>query len=142
MRSLFLLLAFACVAWAEDRVRPAYVHEKVDESNEPFYSAFNIPFVNDYATHLAYDMAIAVNATVTVATAILTRIPGHRFVAKYIKASHQNDPGRTVVEVSLFVFMLAYILRQRRRNKSTGSVSKLTQNVILVPWLANAFAGS
>jgi hypothetical protein len=128
---LLELIFLTFVSWSSAKDRPAYVHEKIDESNEPFYSAFNIPFVNDYATHLAYDIAIAVNATVTVASAVLTRIPGHRFVTKYIKASHQNDPGRTIVEVLLFVFMLAYILRQRKRNKNTGTVSRLTTHVCI-----------
>ncbi|KAI0033028.1 serine palmitoyltransferase [Vararia minispora EC-137] len=43
------------------------------------------------------------------------KIPGSHVAARYVKSSHQNDPGRTVVEVLIFVFLIFTILQQRTR---------------------------
>ena len=85
------------------------------------------PFVNDVAGVLAVDLVYAVNTTVAVALSVWNSIPGHQIVWKYIKASHQNDPGRTVVEVVIFLWLLAYIFRNRR--KPEGDHIKLTKEV-------------
>ena len=48
------------------------------------------------------------------------KIPGSHVVARYVKSSHQNDPGRTVVEVLIFVFLIFTILQQRTRAGDDG----------------------
>jgi serine palmitoyltransferase len=48
------------------------------------------------------------------------KIPGSHVVARYVKSSHQNDPGRTVLEVLLFLFLVRTILQQRTRAGDDG----------------------
>ncbi|SRR5216684_312690 len=43
------------------------------------------------------------------------RIPGSHVVARYVKSSHQNDPGRTVLEVLLALFAIRTLLQSRTR---------------------------
>ncbi|KAH9025900.1 pyridoxal phosphate-dependent transferase [Lactarius hengduanensis] len=42
-------------------------------------------------------------------------IPGSHFIARYIKSSHQNDPGRTVLEILLALFAIRTLVRSRTR---------------------------
>lgn len=43
------------------------------------------------------------------------KIPGSHVVARYVKSSHQNDPGRTVLEVLLALFAIRTLLQSRTR---------------------------
>ncbi|KAI0293636.1 serine palmitoyltransferase [Multifurca ochricompacta] len=43
------------------------------------------------------------------------KIPGSHVVARYIKSSHQNDPGRTVLEILLALFAIRTLLQSRTR---------------------------
>ncbi|KAL5514702.1 hypothetical protein ACEPAG_2018 [Sanghuangporus baumii] len=43
------------------------------------------------------------------------KIPGSAVVARYVKSSHQNDPGRTVLELILFLFAVRTLLQSRTR---------------------------
>ncbi|KZV91357.1 PLP-dependent transferase [Exidia glandulosa HHB12029] len=47
-------------------------------------------------------------------------VPGSAVVARYVKSSHQNDPGRTVLELVLFLFAVATLLQGRRRTDSSA----------------------
>ncbi|EJD51805.1 serine palmitoyltransferase [Auricularia subglabra TFB-10046 SS5] len=47
-------------------------------------------------------------------------LPGSPVVARYIKSSHQNDPGRTLLELCLFLFAVATLLQSRRRTDSSA----------------------
>lgn len=42
-------------------------------------------------------------------------IPGSHVVARYVKSSHQNDPGRTVLEILLALFAIRTLLQSRTR---------------------------
>ncbi|KAI9020469.1 pyridoxal phosphate-dependent transferase [Hyaloraphidium curvatum] len=88
----------------------------------------NITLVNDVASVVAWDLVYAVNTTVTVALNVWNAIPGHQIIWRYIKASHQNDPGRTVVEVVIFLWLLAYIFRNRV--KPASDEIKLTKEEV------------
>jgi serine palmitoyltransferase len=43
------------------------------------------------------------------------KIPGSHVIARYVKSSHQNDPGRTVLEVLLALFAIHTLLQSRTR---------------------------
>ena len=47
-------------------------------------------------------------------------IPGSAVVARYVKSSHQNDPGRTVLEVILILFAIRTLLQSRTRADNSG----------------------
>ena len=48
------------------------------------------------------------------------KIPGSHVVARYVKSSHQNDPGRTVLELILVIFAIRTLLQSRTRTDRTG----------------------
>lgn len=48
------------------------------------------------------------------------RFPGSHVVARYVKSSHQNDPGRTVLEIILIIFAIRTLLQARTRSDSGG----------------------
>ena len=48
------------------------------------------------------------------------KIPGSAVVARYVKSSHQNDPGRTVLEVILIIFAIRTLLQSRTRGDQAG----------------------
>ncbi len=43
------------------------------------------------------------------------KIPGSHVVARYVRSSHQNDPGRTVLEILLALFAIRTLLQSRTR---------------------------
>lgn len=67
------------------------------------------------------------------------KIPGSQVVARYVKSSHQNDPGRTVLELILVLFAIRTLLQSRTRTDRTGKhfisfsekVSRFTANIYL-----------
>ena len=48
------------------------------------------------------------------------KIPGSAVVARYVKSSHQNDPGRTLLEVILIIFAIRTLLQSRTRGDQSG----------------------
>ena len=48
------------------------------------------------------------------------KIPGSHVVARYVKSSHQNDPGRTVLEIMLFIFAVRTLMQSRTRADNSG----------------------
>ncbi|KAJ7174258.1 serine palmitoyltransferase [Mycena filopes] len=48
------------------------------------------------------------------------KVPGSAVVVRYVKSSHQNDPGRTVLEVMLVVFAIFTLLQSRTRADRSG----------------------
>ena len=71
---------------------------------------------------LAYDFTFAEN--------YFYKIPGSHVVARYVKSSHQNDPGRTVLELILFLFAIRTLLQSRTRTDRSGSnFVKLSEEV-------------
>lgn len=49
-----------------------------------------------------------------------SKIPGSAVVARYVRSSHQNDPGRTLLELILFLFAIRTILQSRTRADNSG----------------------
>jgi hypothetical protein len=48
------------------------------------------------------------------------KIPGSQVLARYVKSSHQNDPGRTLLEVILLIFAIRTLLQSRTRADGSG----------------------
>jgi hypothetical protein len=46
---------------------------------------------------------------------VFYKIPGSHVIARYVKSSHQNDPGRTVLEILLALFAIRTLLQSRTR---------------------------
>ncbi|KAI8814308.1 pyridoxal phosphate-dependent transferase [Cladochytrium replicatum] len=72
-----------------------------------------VPLVNEAAKELAYNLVVAVNTTYSIASGIYNSVPGASIVYKYVKASHQNDPFRTLLEGLLLAFMIWYWVAKR-----------------------------
>ncbi|KAF8271056.1 serine palmitoyltransferase [Lactarius quietus] len=49
------------------------------------------------------------------AESVYYKIPGSHVIARYVKSSHQNDPGRTVLEILLALFAIRTLLQSRTR---------------------------
>ncbi|KAF9531174.1 serine palmitoyltransferase [Crepidotus variabilis] len=56
-------------------------------------------------------------------TALTTfnKIPGSAVILRYVKSSHQNDPGRTILELLLLIFAIRTLLQSRTRADRNGS---------------------
>ncbi|KAL2916763.1 serine palmitoyltransferase component [Polyrhizophydium stewartii] len=93
----------------------------------PPESLGNVGLVSEAARETAYQLVMAVNTTYAVAAQLYTSIPGARIVYKYVKASYQNDPYRTLLEVGLVVFMVWYWFN--RRYKPGSNDVKLTDKL-------------
>ncbi|KAF8452746.1 pyridoxal phosphate-dependent transferase [Boletus edulis BED1] len=48
------------------------------------------------------------------------KIPGSAVVTRYVKSSHQNDPGRTILELILVIFAIRTLLQSRTRGDKQG----------------------
>ncbi|OAX37337.1 PLP-dependent transferase [Rhizopogon vinicolor AM-OR11-026] len=48
------------------------------------------------------------------------KLPGSAVVARYVKSSHQNDPGRTILELILIIFAIRTLLQSRTRADRSG----------------------
>jgi serine palmitoyltransferase len=48
------------------------------------------------------------------------KLPGSAVIARYVKSSHQNDPGRTLLELILIIFAIRTLLQSRTRADRTG----------------------
>lgn len=48
------------------------------------------------------------------------KVPGSHVVARYVRSSHQNDPGRTLLEVILILFAIRTLLQSRTRADNSG----------------------
>jgi len=57
----------------------------------------------------------------TKAEAVFYRIPGSVVLVRYIKSSHRNDPGRTLLEVILIIFAIRTLFQSRTRADRSGS---------------------
>jgi len=49
------------------------------------------------------------------------KLPGSAVIQRYVKSSHQNDPGRTLLELILFAFAVRTLLQSRTRADRNGS---------------------
>ncbi|KAF8752227.1 Serine palmitoyltransferase [Rhizoctonia solani] len=61
----------------------------------------------------------------------LMSIPGSAAVVRYVKASHQDDPFRTILELILVIFAIRTLLMNRTRSDQSGkNFVKLTEKEI------------
>ena len=56
----------------------------------------------------------------SVAEQSFSKIPGSAVVARYVRSSHQNDPGRTLLELILVLVLIRTILQSRTRADNSG----------------------
>ena len=45
--------------------------------------------------------------------ATFNKLPGSAVIQRYVKSSHQNDPGRTLLELILVIFAIRTLLQSR-----------------------------
>src|SRR5882762_4043917 len=60
------------------------------------------------------------NSSLSTLESTFYKIPGSHVVARYVKDSHQNDPGRTVLELILVLFAIRTLLQSRTRTDRTA----------------------
>ncbi|OSX56865.1 hypothetical protein POSPLADRAFT_1076515 [Postia placenta MAD-698-R-SB12] len=48
------------------------------------------------------------------------KIPGSAVIARYVKSSHRDDPGRTLLEVILIIFAIRTLLQSRTKAEPSG----------------------
>ncbi|KAK7061211.1 serine palmitoyltransferase 1 [Favolaschia claudopus] len=65
-------------------------------------------------------MSQSVDAFVEGLSSFLNSIPGSAVLVRYVKSSHQNDPGRTVLELLLVAFAIFTLLQSRTRADRSG----------------------
>lgn len=53
--------------------------------------------------------------TLTTAETTFNKLPGSAVIQRYVKSSHQNDPGRSLLELILFIFAIRTLLQSRTR---------------------------
>ena len=64
------------------------------------------------------------------------KIPGSQVLARYVKSSHQNDPGRTLLEVILLIFAIRTLLQSRTRADNSGKhFIQFSEKVYMYPFL-------
>lgn len=59
---------------------------------------------------------------------VFFQIPGSHVIARYVRSSHQNDPGRTLLELILAAFAIGTLLQSRTRADNKNLV-KLSEKV-------------
>ncbi|CAA7263324.1 unnamed protein product [Cyclocybe aegerita] len=59
-------------------------------------------------------------STLSTAQTTFDKLPGSAVVLRYVKSSHRNDPGRTVLELILFAFAVWTLLQSRTRADRNG----------------------
>lgn len=69
-----------------------------------------------------------INATLNDISEQFHRLPGSAMVLRYIRSSHQDDPIRSALELSLFLFAVRYLLTPKVRQDKT--YVKLTEEEV------------
>ncbi|TFK28263.1 serine C-palmitoyltransferase [Coprinopsis marcescibilis] len=54
-------------------------------------------------------------SALTILETVFNKLPGSAVIQRYVKSSHQNDPGRTILELILVVFAIRTLLQSRTR---------------------------
>ncbi|KAF9484302.1 serine palmitoyltransferase [Pholiota conissans] len=58
--------------------------------------------------------------SLTTAQTTFDKLPGSAVIQRYVKSSHQNDPGRTLLELILIIFAIRTLLQSRTRADRSG----------------------
>ncbi|GAA6028215.1 hypothetical protein JCM8097_006921 [Rhodosporidiobolus ruineniae] len=66
------------------------------------------------------DLVAALSSSLDRLSELSSRVPGSAIVWRYLKASHQDDPLRTVLEVLLVFFIVRTYLMARTKGESSG----------------------
>ncbi|KAJ3573105.1 hypothetical protein NP233_g2649 [Leucocoprinus birnbaumii] len=53
--------------------------------------------------------------TLTTVETTFNKLPGSAVIQRYVRSSHQNDPGRSILELILFIFAIRTLLQSRTR---------------------------
>lgn len=78
-------------------------------------------------------MLDAINNTLASLSDSFAKIPGSAIAWRYLKASHQDDPFRTVLEVLLVFFIVRTYAQSRTKGDASGkNFVKLNEKVRLV----------
>lgn len=78
----------------------------------------------------AEQLVAALSYALTRLGALFSQIPGSSIAWRYLKASHQNDPIRTVLEVLLVFFIVRTYLKGRTKGETSGkNFVKLSERV-------------
>jgi len=82
-------------------------------------------------TSLASEQLVAaLSASLARLSDLSSRVPGSAIVWRYLKASHQDDPFRTVLEILLVFFIVRTYLMARTKGESSGkNFVKLSEKV-------------
>ncbi|KAF8508713.1 serine palmitoyltransferase [Hysterangium stoloniferum] len=82
----------------------------------------------------------------SVAESTWNQIPGSAVVTRYIRSSHRDDPGRTLLEILLFLFAVRTLLQSRTRAEGSGkNFVKLSEKEIdelVDEWIPESLAPS
>jgi serine palmitoyltransferase len=68
--------------------------------------------------HYAHQLTHVVDSTASLARSV----PGSDMVTRYVRSSYQNDPVRSVIELSLFIFVIVYLLKRRFSTEGKNKV--------------------
>ena len=68
------------------------------------------------------------NGLITVEAAFY-KLPGSAIVERYVRSSHQNDPGRTLLEIILFIFAIRTVFQRRTRSSSEKHFIEFSEKV-------------
>ncbi|GAA5865736.1 hypothetical protein JCM1840_003238 [Sporobolomyces johnsonii] len=66
------------------------------------------------------DLLNALNSSLETLSTLSARVPGSAIAWRYLKASHQDDPFRTVLEILLVFFVVRTYLMARTKGESSG----------------------
>ncbi|GAA5917275.1 hypothetical protein JCM5296_004841 [Sporobolomyces johnsonii] len=66
------------------------------------------------------DLLNALNSSLETLSTLSARVPGSAIAWRYLKASHQDDPFRTVLELLLVFFVVRTYLMARTKGESSG----------------------
>jgi serine palmitoyltransferase len=58
--------------------------------------------------------------SLTIAQTTFDKLPGSAVIQRYVKSSHQNDPGRTILELILVIFAIRTLLQSRTKSDRNG----------------------
>lgn len=107
----------------------------------PAAFATPVPAAAAAPTSVASEQLVAaLSASLARLSELSSRVPGSAIVWRYLKASHQDDPFRTVLEVLLVFFIVRTYLMARTKGESSGkNFVKLSEKVRVPPCLPRPF---
>ena len=85
------------------------------------------------------ELLAAFNSNLARLNTLASRLPGSAIAWRYLKASHQDDPIRTLLEIALVFFVIRTYAQSRTKGDSSGkNFVKLSEKVRWDPWATSA----